>query len=136
MIVVLYEQHPAAHFVKSSHFGTYPDNITVGQQAVYEIAVQCVLYELSFSGIFVDPFKFVCQCIIKIYTFQGGNQHSMFACFGYVCDEILGKRTVVIRGVHIMLHQFRIHIVSEKSLCAANPNFIFFPADDLYGYAG
>ena len=36
----------------------------------------------------------------------------------------------------IMLHQFRIHIVSEKALCAANPNFIFFPADYLYGHTG
>lgn len=69
MIIVLYQQHPAAHLVQPSHFGSYPDNVTIGQQTVYEVTVQCVLYNFSFSGIFIYPLKIVCQRIIKVYTF-------------------------------------------------------------------
>ena len=39
------------------------------QQTVYEVTVQCVLYNFSFSGIFIYPLKIVCQRIIKVYTF-------------------------------------------------------------------
>ena len=69
-LIVLYEQHPAAHLVQTSHFGAYPDNITIGQQTVYEVTVQCVLYDFSLSLIHIWFYRVDEWIMEKMYLFR------------------------------------------------------------------